>query len=41
MARSDIIGCTEGGTTASVKFIFSLVIPAEHNNLAKTTQIFL
>jgi len=37
MARSDVIGCTKGGATASVKFI-SLVIPVEHNHLAKTTQ---
>jgi len=28
MAGSDVIGCTKGGATASVKFI-SLVIPAD------------
>jgi len=34
VAGSDVIGCTKGGATAIVKF----VIPAEHNNPAKTTQ---
>ena len=37
VAGSDVIGCTKGGLLL-VWNSFSLVIPAEHNNLAKTTQ---
>ena len=37
MAKSDIFGCIKVGLLL-VWNSFSLVIPAEHNNLAKTTQ---